>query len=169
MGVVSIVCSVPLCTVLAMRSRVCHLDAVAHAALGGILGSMTLVAGKLLVADLRAQDATFLSLFGYSLVCMMVVPAHLYVLNRSFGRYSLVILSPASGALGLLANITTGFSLYNEVPVSASRFLTGVALLCSGVLVLCTKQPARADKVSEAVARDLHDAYSNLHPRRMSA
>lgn len=171
-ALVTAVCALPLAVILSMRKRICQVDAIAHAALGGILGSMTLVAGKVLIATLRAPNSTLSAIAGYGLVVAAVVPAHLYVLNRSFGRYSLVLLSPASGALGLLANVTTGFVLYCEVPVSAPRFLAGIALLCAGVLVLCTKQQLAktSSKISEAVAQDIHDSYAHqLHPHHRLA
>jgi len=168
---ISAVVAMPFFAVVKLRhSSVGQADALAHAALGGILGSMTLVAGKLLIPALTAHDETWLTIALKVAVVGLVVPLHLYVLNRGFGRHSLVFLSPAQGALGLLANVTTGFCLYSEVPVAPMWFGLGVALLLAGVLVLCMKKAhtKSADGASAAaVSVEFVQAYGQLNGQRM--
>mmetsp|Transcript_68938 Transcript_68938/g.175202 ORF Transcript_68938/g.175202 Transcript_68938/m.175202 type:complete len:179 (-) Transcript_68938:58-594(-) len=163
---VSTICAIPACAVVKLRNVAGQADALAHAALGGILGSMTLVAGKTLISRLQAPDFTVLSVIPYCIVAALVCPLHLFVLNRGFGRHSLVFLSPAQGALGLLANVTTGFCLYSEVPVSTLGFCLGVALLLMGVVVLCSKKQVKCASRGDP---DFVQSYGEVRTQRLQA
>ncbi|CAE7248984.1 unnamed protein product, partial [Symbiodinium sp. CCMP2456] len=55
-----------------------------------------------------------LTLFSAALPLALIAPLHLYVLNRSYGRHSLVIMSPSMGASALLFNVLTGYLLFGE-------------------------------------------------------
>mmetsp|Transcript_61052 Transcript_61052/g.145462 ORF Transcript_61052/g.145462 Transcript_61052/m.145462 type:complete len:281 (+) Transcript_61052:101-943(+) len=117
-------------------------DALTNAVLGGLIGSTTVVASKVISAALSAPEANAISIVLSFVPIAIAAPTHLYVLNRGFGRHSLVFMSPVGGAAGLLANVATGFTLYGEVPEYPAQFGAGVALLCAGVLSFCAYKPA---------------------------
>lgn len=117
-------------------------DALAHAALGALLGSMTLVAGKVLIAHIVQPSRSLVGTLCYGMAAVVTVPLHLYILNRGFGRHSLVFLSPVSGALQLICNVTTGLMLYCEVPMAPHWFSCGIVLLIGGVAMFCLKTKA---------------------------
>lgn len=140
-GLRTMVCyTVAMATVCSgLASVLCHgkggrRDAVANAALAGLLGSTTVVAGK------RAGQA-----FGSGSVAMSALPllclapAHLFVINRGMGRHSPVVFVPLNVAAGLVANISSGFLLYGESPKSWPHFACGLAALIGGVLSLATQ------------------------------
>lgn len=116
-------------------------DVMASALLGGSLASSSVVCSKTLMATLAESGASatdFSNLFQAAMPLALVAPAHLYVLNRSYGRHSLVIMSPSMGASSLLCNVLTGYLLYGEVPMAAIEFSVGIALICMGILSLMT-------------------------------
>ncbi|CAL1169647.1 unnamed protein product [Cladocopium goreaui] len=90
------------------------------------------------LAESGASATDFSNLFQAAMPLALVAPAHLYVLNRSYGRHSLVIMSPSMGASSLLCNVLTGYLLYGEVPMAAIEFSVGIALICLGILSLMT-------------------------------
>lgn len=110
-----------------------RLDSLANALLGGILGASTIVASKMLTSALLAGSWPVLP----GLAIAMLAPTHLYVLNRGYGRHSLVFMSPAMGGCTLLSNVATGYFLFSEVPVGLAEFGAGVSCICLGVLSLC--------------------------------
>ena len=61
-----------------------------------------------------AESTQLLRLLRAAVPLAFVAPAHLYVLNRSYGRHSLVVMSPSLGAGALLSNVLTGYLLYGE-------------------------------------------------------
>mmetsp|Transcript_41285 Transcript_41285/g.113854 ORF Transcript_41285/g.113854 Transcript_41285/m.113854 type:complete len:301 (-) Transcript_41285:184-1086(-) len=164
-AIVMIMCAMLVGIMVAFDKVGGPVDALAHAALGGLLGSMSLVAGKGLVAASLTASIPSMACAGVSVA--LIVPTHLYVLNRGFGRHSLVFISPVGGAFGLLANVTTGFCLYSEVPVSPFRFGGGIALICGGVLALCMSKPRKRVAINEDLAA-AHDHRSPVPPRKPS-
>eukprot|EP00933_Yihiella_yeosuensis_P061961 TRINITY_DN64850_c0_g1_i1.p1 TRINITY_DN64850_c0_g1~~TRINITY_DN64850_c0_g1_i1.p1 ORF type:complete len:299 (+),score=23.89 TRINITY_DN64850_c0_g1_i1:107-1003(+) len=159
--VVILVLSVPITVIRSFSAIGTPSDGVAHAVLGGTLGSSTLVAGKLLIAELRSPEATLLSICCCVAIVAIVVPAHLFVLNRAYGRVPLVFLSPCQGALGLLVNIATGYFLYSEAPVLPYAFCFGVFCLIGAVAVLIPRQ-RKTCQADEAVAHAMVQSYSKL-------
>lgn len=109
------------------------LAASAHASLAGVLGSSTVVAGKVL---LGATEASPMSVLPRLPVLLAVVVLHLLVMNRGVGRHSMVVMAPVNAAAGLLATVATGFGLYGEVPSSPHGFCAAMALICGGTLCL---------------------------------
>eukprot|EP00411_Alexandrium_monilatum_P009247 CAMPEP_0175328300 /NCGR_PEP_ID=MMETSP0093-20121207/75480_1 /TAXON_ID=311494 /ORGANISM="Alexandrium monilatum, Strain CCMP3105" /LENGTH=248 /DNA_ID=CAMNT_0016625337 /DNA_START=52 /DNA_END=798 /DNA_ORIENTATION=- len=149
-----VVCATLACSILAgmlvaLREVRGSSDALVNAVLGGILGSMTVVAGKVVRAAFTAPSAGFLSIVSTCLPTTVLVLVHLFVLNRGYGRHPLVFMSPVGGAAGLIANVAAGRFLYSEVPVAPLRFVSAVGLLCVGVLLFCL----RGAGVSEASKR----------------
>lgn len=142
----------PLCVALRLVPR---LDlkgtrfpsgALAAAALCGVLGSSTVVASKILGATVKSGASLFYIVLS-ALPIAALAPFHLFIMNQSIGMYSLVFMSPASGSSGLVANVSTGFFLYGEVPQNPALFACGVALVAGGVASLCarsTEKPAAA-------------------------
>lgn len=121
----------------ALRRKGGAIDALANAVLAGILGSVTVVATKVISATLRASKATLVSMALACVPLVLIAPVHLFVQNRGLGRYPLVFMSPVGGSASLLANVATGCFLYSEVPTAPQRFCLGVLVLCFGVLQLC--------------------------------
>lgn len=127
-----------LASVLVALRRTCSpRDGFANALLGGVLGSTTVVASKVISSAFLAADATMLSRICALVPIVLLAPTHLYVMNRCCGRYPLVFVSPVCGTAGLLGNVATGAFLYSERPVAPYFFSFGVMLLCCGVLSLC--------------------------------
>jgi hypothetical protein len=111
-------------------------DAFMHCLLGGILGSSTLVASKLMFAALVSEDRTIVRVALSAVPLITLAPFHLKVINRGFGRHPLMFMSPGLSTCGMLSNVATGCLLYNEVPVEPLYFAGGVAALCYGVASL---------------------------------
>eukprot|EP00411_Alexandrium_monilatum_P005365 CAMPEP_0175283774 /NCGR_PEP_ID=MMETSP0093-20121207/52322_1 /TAXON_ID=311494 /ORGANISM="Alexandrium monilatum, Strain CCMP3105" /LENGTH=281 /DNA_ID=CAMNT_0016579021 /DNA_START=52 /DNA_END=898 /DNA_ORIENTATION=- len=148
-GLATLACSILAGMLVALREVRGSSDALVNAVLGGILGSMTVVAGKVVRAAFTAPSAGFLSIVSTCLPTTVLVLVHLFVLNRGYGRHPLVFMSPVGGAAGLIANVAAGRFLYSEVPVAPLRFVSAVGLLCVGVLLFCL----RGAGVSEASKR----------------
>jgi len=138
-AVVALACTLLSATLCALRDVGGSVDALANAALGGLLGSTTVVASKHIAHALSDPLAGVISIATACVPIAAIAPVHLLVLNRGFGRHPLVFMSPVGGAAGLLANVATGCYLYSEVPENPALFAYGVALLCSGVLLLCSR------------------------------
>ncbi|CAE8727079.1 unnamed protein product [Polarella glacialis] len=136
-GFVTLFCAVLSAVLVALRESSGSVDALAQAVLGGVLGSTTVVASKVIGVALTAADATALSVVSSCLPIAMLAPTHMYVLNRGYGRHPLVFISPVGGAAALLSNVATGYFLYSEVPTSSTWFGGGVSLICCGVLSMC--------------------------------
>eukprot|EP00419_Tripos_fusus_P063416 CAMPEP_0172929494 /NCGR_PEP_ID=MMETSP1075-20121228/218512_1 /TAXON_ID=2916 /ORGANISM="Ceratium fusus, Strain PA161109" /LENGTH=353 /DNA_ID=CAMNT_0013790789 /DNA_START=69 /DNA_END=1127 /DNA_ORIENTATION=+ len=82
-------------------------DAFMHCLLGGILGSSTLVASKLMFAALVSEDRTIVRVALSAVPLITLAPIHLKVINRGFGRHPLVFMSPGLGTCGMLSNVAT--------------------------------------------------------------
>ncbi|CAK9035019.1 unnamed protein product [Durusdinium trenchii] len=133
-------CVLFVCTFLGLslflRESTQAADVLASALLGGSLASSSVVCSKTLMATLTDAGAALSQMLQAALPLGLVAPAHLYVLNRSYGRHSLVIMSPSMGASALLCNVLTGYLLYGEVPLAAIEFSIGISLICLGILSL---------------------------------
>jgi len=114
------------------RSSDGRADAAANAALAGLLGSTTVVAGKAVGHALASAEPISIAVSFIPLLCL--APTHLFVINRGMGRYSSVVFVPLNVAAGLLANIAVGFTLFGEHPESWPCFCAGVSILLGGVL-----------------------------------
>mmetsp|Transcript_35632 Transcript_35632/g.81678 ORF Transcript_35632/g.81678 Transcript_35632/m.81678 type:complete len:280 (-) Transcript_35632:17-856(-) len=144
--VLGAICSFLASALFALQEAGGWPDALANAVLGGIVGSTTVVASKVISAAVSAPEATMLSMAVSFIPIIVIAPTHLFILNRGFGRHSLVFMSPVGGAAGLLSNVATGFCLYSEVPEKPALFAAGVLLLCAGVLSFCVFKPTEAGK-----------------------
>jgi len=135
---VSVCCGVLGCLLAARRSVQGRKHAIMSAMLGGILGSSVLVASKVLAASLTSHEATLASVALACVPLLLLVPLHLFILNRGFGQHPLVFMSPVIGTVGMLANVTTGCLLYNEIPVAPTfwRRCYGTLLWCLAALHL---------------------------------
>eukprot|EP00929_Paragymnodinium_shiwhaense_P058989 TRINITY_DN29531_c0_g1_i1.p1 TRINITY_DN29531_c0_g1~~TRINITY_DN29531_c0_g1_i1.p1 ORF type:complete len:296 (-),score=33.51 TRINITY_DN29531_c0_g1_i1:34-921(-) len=164
--IVFTLCSVFGAAAVALRHRPGQLDAFVLSTLGGILGSVTVVASKVAMTALWDPNTDLLGMALALIPSCIAVPLHLYVLNRGFGRHSLVLISPVGGAVGLLSKVATGFTLYAEAPLSPFWFCNGVTTLCIGVLSFVRVQTLA--KTAPKVDGDLDvSAYKCLSDPRL--
>ncbi|CAE6964618.1 unnamed protein product [Symbiodinium sp. CCMP2592] len=153
-------CSLLAVALFACRETAGRLDALASALLGGSLGSSSVVASKTFTAALVTSPRSPFTLFCAALPLALVAPLHLYVLNRSYGRHSLVIMSPSMGASALLFNVLTGYLLFGEVPVGFWEFSLGISLILSGVLSLMSwKSKFQVNFVSRALIKQAAGSF----------
>lgn len=83
--------------------------ALASASACGLLGSSTVVASKIIGSQIQSPGRTVFSVIASAVPVAVLAPFHVFVMNRCFGLYSLLIMSPVSGSAGLIANVATGF------------------------------------------------------------
>eukprot|EP00419_Tripos_fusus_P027381 CAMPEP_0172726448 /NCGR_PEP_ID=MMETSP1074-20121228/90709_1 /TAXON_ID=2916 /ORGANISM="Ceratium fusus, Strain PA161109" /LENGTH=295 /DNA_ID=CAMNT_0013553463 /DNA_START=61 /DNA_END=948 /DNA_ORIENTATION=+ len=113
-------------------------DAFTNCLLGGVLGSSTLVAGKLIFASLVSEERTFFSVALAIIPLLTVAPVHIFVINRGYGRHPLVFMSPTLATCTMFCNVATGCLLYHEIPSQPVYFAIGVIALGYGVFSLRT-------------------------------